>query len=95
MKITCGHCGEELENWDDHDCEPECHHCGATFEDLENPEYESAKVAVSLHQRGCEERPESWDEPIHDPEAEFRAERRRKKRIREMERRRRKKKYVW
>jgi hypothetical protein len=87
MKTTCGHCHKDFNLGDNHDCTPECIHCGKTYSDLESPEYDSAKIAVSRHQRECGERPASWDEPIRDPEAEFREDRRERKRQEQFEER--------
>lgn len=87
MKTTCGHCHNEYDHGDGHDCTPECIHCGATYSDLDDTEYNSAKIATSRHQRNCEDRPDSWGEPINDPEGEFRAERRERKRQQQFEER--------
>lgn len=95
LEITCAHCHEEYDLGSDHNCTPECIHCGATYSDLDDPEYDSAKISVSRHQRECEERPESWGEPIRDPEGEFREERRERKRTRLWEEKQRKRGHVW
>lgn len=95
MNTVCGHCHQEYEMGDGHDCEPNCIHCGATFSDLDNPQYGREKIAVSRHQRECIDRPGSWDEPISDPEGQFRAERRERKRIRQWEEKQRKRGHVW
>lgn len=87
LETTCGHCHDTYEIGEDHECEPECYHCGATFDDLDSPEYDHAKIAVSRHQRDCDERPDGWGEGIRDPEAEFRAERRRREKQRKHDRR--------
>lgn len=91
MNTTCAHCHSEYDHSDGHNCTAECIHCGATYDELENPEYDSAKVAVSRHQRECAERSESWNEPIRDPEAEFRKTRRERERQRRFEQRLRRK----
>lgn len=95
MNTTCGHCHEEYDISDGHDCKPNCLHCGATFEDLEQSEYDHVKIAVSRHQRECDEQPEGWGKNIYDPESEWREERREKKRIRQWERKVKKEKHVW
>jgi hypothetical protein len=87
LETTCGHCGDNFPMSEGHDCEPECHHCGATFDDLEGPEYESAKIAVSRHQRECDERPDGWGANIRDPEAGFRENRRQQEKQRRDDRR--------
>jgi len=93
MKTICGHCHNEIEMGGGHDCTPTCRHCGVTFEGLDNPGYDSAKIAVSRHQRECDDRPEP--EPFVDPEGQFRAERRKRKRIRQWEEKQRKRSHVW
>jgi len=95
MEMKCGHCHQTYEHGKGHDCTPNCLHCGATYDDLQDPKYESPKIAVSRHQRECSERPEGWGENLPDPEAEFRERRREDKRIREWERKRLKRGHVW
>lgn len=95
IKTVCGHCHKEYEMGEGHDCEPNCIHCGATFDDLEDPEYDHAKIAVSRHERECDDRPESWGAPIDDPEAQFREERRERKHIRQWEDKQCKRRHVW
>jgi len=92
MQTTCAHCGETFEMGEEHDCEPECRHCGATADEVEK-DLDSDKIAVSRHERACGEREETG--PIKDPEAEFRKKRREKKRQREAERRARKRKTLY
>lgn len=83
----CAHCNDDVPLAGDHDCTPACLHCGAAFADLDDPQFDSAALAVSRHQRECEERPDSWDRPVRDPEGEFRAERRERERVRRWEER--------
>lgn len=87
MKTTCAHCHTEYDLSEAHDCTPSCYHCGKVYGELENPEYDSEKIAISRHQRECDEPPESWDRPIQDPEAEFRKNRRERKRRQQQDRR--------
>jgi len=92
MQTTCAHCGEKFGIGEDHDCEPNCRHCGATANEVEDLT-ESDKLNVSRHERACGEREETG--PIKDPEAEFRKKRREKKRRREAERKMRKQKTLY
>ena len=83
--MACNDTFESFEAIRNHNCTPECRHCGKTFADLEAPEYpESEKLSISAHQRECEER-DPPEGPIRDPEAEFRKERRERKRRRQFE----------
>jgi len=84
METNCFHCGQTFEMGEDHECEPSCRHCGATADELDS-EYDSDKIAVSSHERECDER-EPPEEPINDPEAEFREKRRERKKRRQFER---------
>lgn len=95
MKTTCAHCNQQYDIGAEHECNPECLHCGVTFDNLENPEYDSPKIAISRHQRTCEDRPESWDRSMYDPEADWRERRRERKRIRQWERKMQKERHVW
>lgn len=97
MKAVCGHCNKEFDGAvvGDHECEPSCIHCGVTYKELEEPEYESPKIAVSRHERKCSERPGAWDKPIRDPEGEFRAERREREHQRQWEEKLRRERHIW
>jgi len=86
LETVCAHCGTEYEFSNGHDCIPECYHCGVTYDEIDNPKYDSAKIEISRHQRNCEEQPEGWGENIRDIEAEWREQRRRKKRQQEWDR---------
>lgn len=95
METTCGHCHNTYQLGTDHNCTPTCRHCGITFSDLDDPAYDSAKIAVSRHQRNCPEQPEDYGEPFVDPEGEFRAVRRERERVRRWEEKMRKERHVW
>lgn len=95
METVCGHCHKEYDMSEGHECTPNCIHCGATFGDLENPQYDSAKIAVSRHERNCDNRPESWDKQFADPEGRFREERREREHERVWEEKLRKERHVW
>lgn len=80
----CADCNDSFSTWDEfdeHDCTPTCHHCGATYEDLDDPESDTAQFAIEDHQRTCDERPASADQPIRDIEGGWREEKREKERI--------------